>query len=62
MTKNLESAVITTESGKDVKDTSQLSGQAKGNTAAQTASNSPTKYSTGSFPKVGELGGRNRRN
>ncbi len=58
---NLESKVITTDSGTDVKETKMLKGGAT-KTKAESATNSPTKYDTGSAPSMGPLGGRNKRN
>ena len=59
-TENLEKAKVTTSSGKDVKDTGQLSGESK-ITKAEKATNETVKYSTGSAPATGPLGGMNTR-
>lgn len=54
--KNLRNMVITTESGKDVQSTGQLSGQAKP-TAAFKAKNELKQYTTGA-PSKNNLGGK----
>lgn len=55
---NLRKMTVTTESGKDVKDTSMLKGSAK-KTKAFEATNETSQYTTsGGVPK-GSLGGEN---
>lgn len=61
--KDLEKAVINPGDGKCACDSSSLNGNAKRMPKSEGATNSPTKYDTGSAPsevKSG-LGGRNRR-
>jgi hypothetical protein len=55
--KNLRTLEVTTESGKDVKDSSQLKGQAH-ITRAFKETNSTKQYTTGALKK-GALGGHN---
>lgn len=55
--KNLRTMEVTTESGKDVKDTQQLKGQAH-TTKAFRETNSTKQYTTGALKK-GALGGEN---
>lgn len=57
--KNLRSMAVTTGMGKDVKDTSQLSGQVS-QTKAWKEKNSTTQYET-SAPDPGPLGGKGSR-
>jgi hypothetical protein len=52
---NLRNLVVTPSSGKDVKDTQQLSGMGKF-TAAQNDTNDMKQYSTGAAPSPGKLG------
>jgi hypothetical protein len=55
---NLRDMKVTTGSGKNVKETSQLSGEAKeGKRFSE--QNVTTEYSTGAAPAAGPLGGRN---
>lgn len=56
--KGLRNKEVTTGSGKDVKDTSMLSGQAR-RTKAEMAKNETKEYTTGK-PKHGNIGGMNR--
>lgn len=51
--------MVSTGSGKDVKDTSQLSGEADRN-AGQSATNVIKRHTTAAIPK-GTLGGKSRR-
>jgi len=61
--KDLEKAVINTGDGKVASESSSLNGGAKRMPKSENATNSPTKYDTGSFPSGSKssLGGRNRR-
>lgn len=54
---NLRTMKVDSGSGKDVRDTSQLKGEAK-KTSAEGAKNETTQYTTGST-SMGSLGGRN---
>ena len=56
ITKNLRNAEITTSSGKDVKDTMQIKGEAK-SSAAFNMKNSMKEYASGSMQK-GAMGGK----
>lgn len=57
--KNLRDLTITTSSGTDVKDTSMLSGEAKGSTKSQNETNVTEQYSSGGAPPKSNLGGEN---
>lgn len=56
VTKNLRNHEVTTASGKDVKDTMMIKGEAK-NSAAFTMKNSMKEYSSGPMKK-GPMGGK----
>lgn len=52
--KNLRDMVVTTDSGKDVMDTSQLSGEASDSLSG---TNMTKQYETGNPPPAGPMGG-----